>query len=194
MQKYPSKTITMTKIKLQDFADIKSGVFLTGFPQGEVAYLQVKDIANPNGVLTATRLKQSSRTDQNLLKKGDLLFAGKGTSYVCRIFDWDIPAVASTALYAIRLRNNIATPEYLCWYLNHPSVVAKIKAGQVGSGTPMVHKSTLEELEIAVPSMEKQNLIVKLSLLQDREQSILHSIAEKRLQLSNQIIINEINK
>ena len=143
---------------------------------------------------TAMRIEYAHKLDSYMLKKGDLLFAGKGTTYLCKVFNLDIPAVPSTTLYSIRLLSSIVSPEYLCWYLNHPRVVASIKTAQAGSGTPLIHKPTLENLEIIVPDQETQRLIVELSSLQNREKEILEAIAEKRIQITNQILINELKK
>ena len=82
----------------------------------------------------------------------------------------------------------------MCWYLNHPSVVAAVKKEQTGSGTPLIHKPTLENLEIVIPDQKTQWHIVELSSLQKREKALLEAIAEKRMQITNQILINELNK
>ena len=78
--------------------------------------------------------------------------------------------------------------------MNHPKVVAQILASRVGSGTPMIHKPTLEKLEIVIPDIETQLLVVELSELQKKEERLLKAIAEKRVLVTNQILMNEINK
>jgi len=185
---------TKTKVRLQNIAELSSGIFLKGSPAGKIACLQVKDLLMPSPETTATRIEYVPKLDNYLLRKGDLLFAGKGTTYLCEVFNLNIPAVPSTTLYSIRLRSNLVSPAYLCWYLNHPSVIATIKTSQAGSGTPLIHKPTLENLEIIVPDQETQRMIVELSSLQKREKEILEAIAEKRMQITNQILINELNK
>jgi restriction endonuclease S subunit len=185
---------TKKKVRLGGVAKILSGVYVKENPTGEIAYLQVKDLLMSSPETTAPRVEYTSKLDSYFLKKGDLLFAGKGTTYLCKVFNLDIPAVPSTTLYAIRLQSNIVSPEYLCWYLNHPSVVAAIKTKQAGTGTPLIHKPALENLEIIIPNQETQRLIVKLSSLQKREKEILEAIAEKRMQITNQLLINELNK
>lgn len=185
---------TKEKIRLGEIAQILSGIYTKGNPTGEIACLQVKDLMMSSPETTAPRIEYSPKLDSYLLKKGDLLFAGKGTTYLCKLFNLDIHAVPSTTLYAIRLQSNTVSPEYLCWYLNHPSVVAAIKTKQAGTGTPLIHKLALENLEIIIPNQETQRLIVKLSLLQKREKEILEAIAEKRMQITNQLLINELNK
>ena len=192
--KISSKIITKEKVRLQDVAEILSGVYLKNSLNGEIACLQVKDLLMPSPETTATRIDYVPKLDNYLLKKGDILFAGKGTTYLCVVFNLDLPAVPSTTLYSIRLHSNTISPDYLCWYLNHPSVVAAIKTAQAGTGTPLIHKPTLENLEIIIPDLETQRLIVELSTLQKREKEILEAIAEKRMQVTNQILINELKK
>ena len=189
-----SNTNTKKKVRLQSIAELTSGVYLKGSPAGKISYLQVKDLLMLSPETTATRIEYIPKLDNYLLKKGDLLFAGKGTTYLCKVFDLNIPAVLSTTLYSIRLRSNLISPEYLCWYLNHPSVVAAVKTSQAGTGTPLIHKPTLENLEIIIPDHETQQRIVELSYLQKREKEILEAIAEKRMQITNQILINELKK
>jgi len=190
--KYGSNKNTKEIIKLRDIAKILSGVYIKGNPTGDIACLQIKDLQMNSPETTSMRIEYSRKLDSYMLKKGDLLFAGKGTTYLCKVFNYDIPAVPSTTLYSIRLHSSMVYPEYLCWYLNHPSIVASIKTTQAGSGTPLIHKSTLESLEIIVPDQETQRLIVELSTLQNREKEILEAIAKKRIQITNQILINEL--
>lgn len=192
--KKSSNILTKEKARLQDVAEVLSGVYLKSSPNGEIACLQVKDLLMPSPETTATRIDYVPKLDNYMLKKGDILFAGKGTTYLCIVFDLDLPAVPSTTLYSIRLHSSIISPDYLCWYLNHPSVVAAIKTAQAGTGTPLIHKPTLENLEIVIPDQNTQRLIVELSTLQKREKEILEAIAEKRMQVTNQILINELKK
>lgn len=175
-------------------AGVISGVFLKPSPEGSVAYVQIKDMISGAPEITAARVAYVPKLNHNMLKCGDLLFAGKGATYLCKEFRSAMPAVPSTTFYIIRPISERITTEYLCWYLNHPTVVAAVKAAQVGSGTPLVRKSTLEQLEILVPDMETQRLVVELSRLQQREGQLLNSLAEKRVQLTNQLLYNEIIK
>jgi restriction endonuclease S subunit len=192
--KYLSNTNTKHKARLTELAKVSSGIFAKGSPSGHIAYLQVKDLLMPSPETTASRIENSPKLRNYILNKGDLLFAGKGVTYLCEIFDLDIPAVPSTTLYSIKLHSDKILPDYLCWYLNHPKTVAFIKASQAGTGTPLTHKATLENIEIIIPSKKEQQQIVELSTLQKREKELINTIAEKREQLTNQILINELYK
>ena len=179
---------------LKDIAEIRSGVYLNSPPGNEVAYMQMKDLLMDSPEKTASFVAYNPKMDKNLLQKEDLLFAGKGTTYLCMLFNLDIKAVASTTLYVIRVQNDNILPEYLCWYLNQPNMVSKIRASQIGSSTPLIHKSTLEGLEIPVPNIAIQQKVMEISKLQKRETYLINTLAEKRASIVNQLLINEINK
>jgi hypothetical protein len=183
---------TTNGYRLNELADVISGVFLKPSPEGTVAYIQIKDMMTGVPETTAAKVEYVPKLEHSMLRCGDLLFAGKGATYLCGEFRSNMPAVPTTTFYIIRPRSERITTEYLCWYLNHPRVVAAIKAAQVGSGTPLIHKPTLEQLEIIVPGLETQRLVVELSGLQQREEMLLKTLAEKRVQLTNQLLYNEI--
>ena len=185
---------TKQKIVLQKMAEVISGIYLKPSPNGKIAYLQVKDLLMDSPEKTAFKVEPVPKTDNYLLRKGDLLFAGKGSTYLCKEYNLTIPAVPSTTLYIIRLHSDIVSPEFLCWYLNHPAIVAQMMASRVGSGTLMIHKPTLENLEIIIPDKNTQNCIVEFSELQKREEHLLKAIAEKRVLMTNQILMNELKK
>jgi len=189
-----SKINTIYKKRVSEIAEVISGVYLQTAPYGDVSYLQIKDLLSESPEKTASKVTLSPKNERYLLAKGDLLFAGKGTTFLCKVFDLDIPAVASTTLYIIRLTSKDILPDYLCWYLNQPSVMAMMKTQQVGTGTPLIHKQVVEDFEIPVPDLETQQRIVELAKLQVREKELYQAIAEKRQLITNQLIMNKLNK
>jgi restriction endonuclease S subunit len=189
-----SKVNTNIRKKISEIAEVVSGVYLLTAPYGEVAYLQIKDLLSESPEKTASKVTLSPKNVRYLLAKGDLLFAGKGTTYLCKVFDLDIPAIASTTLYIIRLTSKDILPDYLCWYLNQPSMMAVMKTQQVGTGTPLIHKQVVEDFEIPVPDLDTQQCIVELAKLQIREKELYQAIAEKQQLITNQLIMNKLNK
>ena len=187
-----SKTYTNNK-KISEIAEVVSGVYLLAAPYGEVYYLQIKDLLSESPEKTASKVSLSAQNERYLLAKGDLVFAGKGTTYLCKVFDLDIPAIASTTLYIIRFASKDILPDYLCWYLNQPSVMEVMKAQQVGTGTPLIHKQVVEDFEVPVPDIDTQRQIVELARLQAKEKELYQTIAEKRQLITNQLIMNKLN-
>lgn len=179
----------MNTFKLKDIANILSGVYLRPSPSGNIVYLQASDLQALPVVNTTLRVDFVPKLSRYMLQQGDILFAGKGTKYLCQTFNLNIQAVPSTTLYIIRPDQKQVLPEYLCWFLNLPQTETAIKATQVGSSMPMVLKSSLEELEAPVPDLATQSHILKIASLQQREQHLLAAIAEKRVQVTNQILL-----
>ncbi|MBO7074014.1 MAG: restriction endonuclease subunit S [Bacteroidales bacterium] len=187
------RSVDITKRKLCQIAEIQSGIYIKGISDGDVSCLQVKDLLMDSPETTAMKTNRTKKIDRYLLKKGDILFACKGTTYLCKVFDYDIPAVASTTLYSIRLQTNIITPEYLCWYMNHPTIAASINNEKMGTGSPMIRKEVIENLEVMIPDMNTQKTIIEISKLQERENELVGLIQQKKTQLTNQLIINKLN-
>ena len=177
----------MNILKLKDIANVLSGVYLRPSPSGDIAYIQASDMLAASEKITL-KVDFVPKLSRYLLQKGDILFAGKGTKYLCQIFDLDIQAVPSTTLYMIRPNRERVLPEYLCWFLNLPQTESLVRTTQVGSSIPLIHKSSLEELEIPVPDINTQSRALKISSLQQQERQILASIAEKRTLITNQIL------
>jgi len=189
-----SKRHTTKNSLIKEISEVSSGLYLAAVPHGDIAYLQMKDLLMEMPEKTASFVPYSPKLERHLLRKGDLLFAGKGTTYLCKVFDLDIPAIASTTLYIIRLTSKDILPDYLCWYLNQPTVMAVMKTQQVGTGTPLIHKQVVEDFEIPIPDLETQHRIVELAKLQAKEKELYQAIAEKRQLLINQLIMNKLNK
>ena len=187
------KSSDITKLKLCQIAEIQSGIYIKGISNGDVSCLQVKDLLIDSPEITAMKTNYTKKIDRYLLKKGDILFACKGTTYLCKVFDYDIHAVASTTLYSIRLHTCITTPEYLCWYMNHPTIAAAINNERMGTGSPLIRKEVIENLEIIIPNIETQEKIIEISKLQKRENELVKLIQQKKTQLTNQLIINKLN-
>ncbi len=72
--------------------------------------------------------------------------------------------------------------------------MAAMKAQQVDTGTPLIHKQVIEDFEVPVPNIDTQRKIVELAKLQTREKELYLAIAEKRQLITNQLIMNKLNK
>lgn len=187
-----SKMITNKKIHLKELADVLSGVYEKPDPEGEVACLQTKDCADTVVVKLASRVGLTPRVQKNLLRSGDVLFAAKGVNYLCVVFREPDLAVASTSFFVIRPKSPAVTPEFLCWFLRHPSVMAYFKAHQAGSATPLIHKPAVENLVVPVPPLERQQRIVELARLSRRARELQLQLIEKRETLMQQLLMNKI--
>ncbi len=180
---------------LKHITSIQTGVFAKPVQKGEIVYLQAKHF-DENGELTETLypdLDANSKIHKHLLKIGDVLFAAKGTKNFAAWYENDnMPAVASTSFFVIRLHDKNVLPRYLTWFLNHPSIQALLKAQARGSSIASISKAVLSELEIPIPNLQKQELILKIFELRNKEKNLKQQIENLREKEIQNLLINTI--
>jgi len=182
------------KTRLGNISSIQTGVFAKPIREGEVVYLQSKHIDGEGGFVKElyADLKKDGRIEKHLLQKGDVLFAAKGTrNFAACYADDKIAAVASTSFFVIRLQDNSVLPEYLAWYLNHPRIQRKLKGCAKGTSIVSISKAVLVKLEITIPTVAKQRMILDIYNLRKLEKKTKKKIEELREKEIQQILINE---
>lgn len=183
------------KTALKHITTIQTGVFAKPIQKGEIVYLQSKHF-DENGELTEILypdLNIDSKINKHLLEKGDVLFAAKGTKNFAAWYERDeIPAVASTSFFVIRLQDKNVLPGYLTWFLNHPSTQQLLKAHARGTSIASISKAVLSELKIPIPDIRKQQLILNIYELRNKEKKLKQQIETLREKEIQQLLINAI--
>lgn len=183
--------------KIRDIATLQTGLFAKPLAMGEVVYLQSKHFDDQGNLIAKLHpdLSREEISTKHVLRYGDVLFAAKGTKNFAAVYEeHNLPAVASTSFFVIRLFDSKVLPEYLVWFLNNQSTQVSLKAQAMGTSIPSISKVVLEELEIPVPTIEKQMSVVAISKLRWQEKNILlklELLRDKKIQTQ---IINAINQ
>jgi restriction endonuclease S subunit len=185
------------RITLKHIASIQTGVFAKPIPEGDVIYLQAKHFDEAGQISTGLHpdLMAESISERHLLRQGDVLFAAKGTKNFAAVYNLEEPAVASTSFFVIRLEEEFrhrVLPEFLAWIINHPGAQAYLKGQAMGSSIVSISKGVLEELEISTPSIQKQQLILNISKLRNKEIELRQQIERLRDKQIQQQILNAI--
>ena len=188
------------KVTIRNIADVYTGVFASIASEGELVYLQTRHF-DDSGRLQAALfpdLEREKRLDKHLLKSGDVLFAAKGTrNFALHYEEKNVPAVASTSFFVIRLRHtatNTILPAYLAWSINHPKKMSYLKSLARGTSMVSISKSALAALEIEVPPLHIQQMILKISELRHSEKELLERIEKLKEQCLQQQILIAISK
>lgn len=185
------------KTLIKDITSIQTGLFARPSDKGQVVYLQSKHF-DENGKLQVELhpdLLAADISENHLLKHGDVLFAAKGTKNFAAVYEsQNPPAVASTSFFVLRPTNNKILPDYLSWFLNNPETQIVIKDKARGTAIPSIRKTVLEDLEISIPSIDKQRMVIQLSTLVRKENEIRMAILQQRKQLIEQQIINAVKQ
>ncbi|MDZ7743753.1 MAG: restriction endonuclease subunit S [Bacteroidota bacterium] len=82
----------------------------------------------------------------------------------------------------------------MTWFLNHPNTQKKFKRLARGTNLPSISKQSLGDMEIPVPNIEKQKLIIKISDLYKKELQMKDEIRELKNKLVNQKLYNAIKE
>ncbi|HPI31163.1 MAG TPA: restriction endonuclease subunit S [Bacteroidales bacterium] len=185
------------KLKLGDIAKIQTGLFANNFADGDIVYLQAKHF-NEEGLLKYALhpdLNSNEIEQRHLLKKGDVLFAAKGTRNFAAVYQNKKQAcVASTSFFVIRLIEKNILPEYLAWYLNHPNTQQLLKNQAIGTSMVSISKVVLQNLEIHIPDLKTQKNILHVTELWKKEKQLKLQIETLREQQIQNQILNSINK
>ncbi|MGL4853265.1 MAG: restriction endonuclease subunit S [Phocaeicola sp.] len=184
------------KVTIKDIAQIQTGVYLKSSPNADTVYLQVGDYDNQGNKihLLVPTVEVPKKNKHHYLTPNDILFAAKGTTNFSVVFEENEKrCVASSSFLIVRLSDNLTVlPTYLNWYLNLPSTLSKLSTEAVGTSIPSITKGMLGELEIPVPSIKRQQTIIKVAALQKKERAIRQLLAEKRDILIDHLVKNSI--
>lgn len=153
-------------------------------PCGNVSVIQMKDLHDDNTVHCDALVKVDMKSikENHLAQKGDLIFRSRSLTTTSAILLEDPGrAIVAAPLLRIRVKNpDLVLPGYLNWYINQEDAQRFLSSRTEGTLQKMISKQALEELDVSVPTVEKQKNIVALAALSDREQVLLHKLANKR--------------
>lgn len=183
---------------LRDFADITVGYPFRGkIPEesGTGIYaVQMKDVISGNLISWARCIETELKGKKKpvWLKMGDVLVAARGNSNYAALVGPEadeVNSVASPHFFVLSNYSSKVSPQYLQWFINQSPSQRYFQREAEGTLTKSIRRTVLENLPIAVPSLEKQEKIVQLYIAMWREQILL-----KQLTLNAEVLMNTIAK
>lgn len=175
------------KMKIKKLATVQMGYSfrsrLEASEGGGVAVIQMKDLLDDNtvGCDDLVKIDLDAVKEHHLAQRGDLVFRSRGHVTTAAVLLED-PGKAVVAAPLLRIRvakPDKVLPEYLNWYISQRDAQIFLTSRAKGTVQKMISKQAIEDLEVALPSMEKQKNIVELATLSAREQILLHTLADK---------------
>jgi len=174
---------------LKALADIRTGYTfrdkIKEDPQGDVRFLQIKDIKGQREVRTEQLplMRWQGSGAPPTLMAGDIVLPARGDYYDAVLANGKVPVVATSQLFMLHPRNKTITPEFLCWYLNQPAAQNYFRANRTGTSISMLSRQVLGALPVPVPTLAIQQKIVALRLLLEREKTITEQLLHNREQM-----------
>jgi restriction endonuclease S subunit len=180
--------------QIKQIAKIRTGTYLKPDEIKGIVYLQVKDF-NDRGEYIGNAAGNNSEdyiSELHLLKDGDILFAAKGTKNFAAVYRRSDPrAVASTVFFVLSLKKDVL-PEYVAWFINHPKTQRLLKTEAMGTSIPSISIGAISELEISIPDIQTQQIVVRLENLRSQERKLNQELNFYKEQLLDYKIFTRI--
>ncbi len=178
---------------LKDISTIQVGYALRGkipeIPNGSMAILQMKDV-QPEGIKwgSLTLMNPIGKRTPYFLKKGDVVFSGRGTKIFAQAVTIEPDKVAAGPQYFVICPNKDVPTEYLAWYINSSAGQKYFWTNAGGTSIINVTREVLENLPIRIPSKRNLEIFVKYINTVEEENRKFSTIQIKRQQLLESII------
>ena len=183
-------------VTLKQLANITVGYPFRGrVPEvigGDVCVIQMKDVSlagiDWSGCIK-TELK--GKRSPGWLQENDILFIARGSRNHAALVDDHAkqkPIVAAPHFYVLQCNTQSILPEYLAWFINQAPSQRYFQREAEGSVTKSIRRSILEALPIAIPSLDKQQSIVKLAQTVSKERQLMQQLIDSGEKLMSAVV------
>ncbi len=97
--------------------------------------------------------------------------------------------VLAAPLLKIRINKKVILPEYLLWFINNPESQRWFSKRREGSHGGMISKKALEELEVLIPSLNRQKEILEISNFMMNEEQIMERLLVLHKQYNSHLLL-----
>lgn len=184
----------MVRRSLGEIAEIRGGYIAPASSpsgvEGTVRGLQASDVG-PDGSIAwpAVRAVSAPRDPGRYeLREGDVLLPLRSmrmAATVARHVPTGVIAVGSWAMLTPRAEQ--AVPDFLAWYLNHPTTARRLGKLSQGSSLQFLSLGAIRDFEVELPSIEVQHRIARAHQLESRVSELEQQLAYARKQLVDAI-------
>ncbi len=171
--------------KLSSISDISVGYPFRGamseVRETGVHVVQMKNISEKETIdwSSCIETQLTGKRKPDYLKTNDILFVSRGShnyAVTIEMIPDNKDVVASPHIFIIRTNTNRLLPKYLAWLLNQRPCQRHFMREAEGSITKNIRRNVLENTPIAIPTLEKQQTIIKLAKQLKQEQHILKQL------------------
>ena len=190
--------LTLLERKLSDLATITTGLVIKrkqAEPDKKVAtsykMLTLKSF-DQNGFLNSDDLEifESSEVldDKYLTQSGDVIVRLSSPNTAIMIDDIHEGLLIPSLFVVIRLNTDEIMPEYLKIYLNSDHMKKYYAKSSIGSAIQIIKTGMLREVAVRFPSLDRQEMIIKIDRLVSKEKILLEQLLEEKSKYHDAII------
>lgn len=175
---------------LREIATIHAGYSFRGTipisKSGNYRVIQIKDV-DYDGLISSSELVRAevdSIKPGYLTAVGDVIFTSRGANRRAAVVDEAAAnAIFVSQLYAIKIKSDDATAEYVAWYINQKPAQEFFEQHASGSYIQNIRHDVLAGLPVILPTIEMQKKIVEMFRLCMRERELAKTVLKKRQQI-----------
>lgn len=188
----------MKRVKLSDWAEIRSGLVLarkqsTSPTQNNYKLLTLKSI-NPKGYIEEDLLDDYfaiERLNENYISQMGDIVVRTSSPYTAVLIDKETQGIVVSSYFTIiRSNKNMLKPEYLYWLLNNEETFKTIQKNNFGNILGSIRPQFFSDLEVLLLPLNEQEKISELNLLFKKEQQLLIALKEQK-ELKAKYILEE---
>ena len=183
-------------MKLEEITNLSAGHPFRGkIPEAKgsgVIAIQMKNLSVNGGIDwdNCIETEVTSKRTFKYLQEGDILFTARGDNNFAVMIE-NIPnnkrVVAAPQFHVLSSIHKGIMPEYIAWLLNQKPCQRYFQREAEGSLTKNLRIKTMGDTPITIPSLEKQQNIVKLATTLKQEQQILKQLIQNGERTMNAI-------
>lgn len=184
-------------MRLADVCELQMGYTARGRlepSENGVPAIQLRDIPAVGEIAPDRlyRFELEGDVGRYFVRSGDLVFRSRGDRNTAHVIgaDFRFPAVAILPLIILRPDRSKVEPAFLAWALNQAPAQKHFHTKAEGTSLRMVPRSSFDTLDIDVPCLEEQRLIVEVDALAEKECMLAASLAEKRRLMMGLILVD----
>lgn len=188
----------MKRVKLSDWAEIRSGLVLarkqsTSPTQNNYKLLTLRSI-NPKGYIEEDLLDDyfaTERLNENYISQMGDIVVRTSSPYTAVLIDKETQGIVVSSYFTIiRSNKNMLKPEYLYWLLNNEETFKTIQKNNFGNILGSIRPQFFSDLEVLLLPLNEQEKISELNLLFKKEQQLLIALKEQK-ELKAKYILEE---
>lgn len=188
------------KTTLSHIAILSTGIYAQSDLLADTLYLQGNHFSETGTFDNSAKphIKLTNKHEKHLLENGDILFVAKGFKNYAVVYHDSIgQAVASSSFIIIRImqqHKQKISSRYLAWYINNSKQIEVFHKQKASSTIPSISISQLSELEINIPDLQVQELVVNIRQLREKEKETIKKLEFLKDQLTQQTLLKAITK
>jgi restriction endonuclease S subunit len=178
------------KKKLIDIVEAQFGANVSGKLIGDYPCVQGRDFGSGGEYLGLEPLyiDESELRYTKFLKRGDILFSTKGKLFATVWEDQMQKTVATGTFLILNVKDPSVLPEYLALYLNSSKAKKYYDLHTKTATVNHIGKKQLDLLEVEIPPIQKQNLLIQLHKLLIEEKKLTNNLLNKKEKILNYLI------